>query len=97
MYGVTRSYSGEAGKKLAARLEERKADVEKVIRGVDGLISWGLMRTQDGCVTFTLCKDKKGCDQSISLAREWIQKNAADIGNPSPTIAEGPVNMRITG
>jgi hypothetical protein len=29
-------------KKLAARLEERKAEVEKVIREGHGLISWGL-------------------------------------------------------
>ena len=34
MYGVMRSYSGEGAKKLAALLEERKAEVEKVIRDV---------------------------------------------------------------
>ena len=39
MYGVLRSYSGDGAKKLAARLEERKADVEAVIRGVPGLIT----------------------------------------------------------
>jgi hypothetical protein len=32
MYGVLRSYSGDGAKKLAARLEERKAEVEAVIR-----------------------------------------------------------------
>ena len=45
MYGVVRSYSGEGAKKLAALLEERKADVEKVIRGVPGLISCCLLYT----------------------------------------------------
>ena len=53
MYGVMRSYSGEGAKKLAALIEERKAEVEKVIRGVPGLITWGLMKTPDGCTTFT--------------------------------------------
>lgn len=56
MYGVLRSYSGDGAKKLAARLEERKADVEALVRGVPGLISWGLMRTSDGCTTFTLTR-----------------------------------------
>ena len=96
MYGVMRSYSGEGAKKLAALLEERKADVEKVIRGVPGLISWGLMRTPDGCTTFTLCKDKVGADQSVTIARDWIKQNASSINAPAPAVTEGPVSMRVT-
>ena len=34
MYGVVRSYSGDGAKKLAARLEERQAEIESLIRGV---------------------------------------------------------------
>jgi hypothetical protein len=96
MYGVVRSYSAESAKKLAALIEERKAEVEKVIRGVPGLISWGLMRTADGCTTFTLCKDKAGADQSATIARDWIKQNASGISAPAPTITEGPVSMRVT-
>ena len=96
MYGVLRSYSGDGAKKLAARLEERKAEVEALIRGVPGLISWGLMRTSDGCTTFTLCKDKAGADQSVTIARDWIKKNASDVRASAPTITEGPVSMRIS-
>ena len=96
MYGVLRSYSGDGAKKLAARLEERKTEVEAVLRGVPGLITWGLMQTPDGCTTFTLCKDKAGADQSVTIARDWIKKNATDINAPAPSITEGPVNMRIT-
>jgi hypothetical protein len=54
------------------------------------------MQTADGVVTFTLCKDKKGCDQSVNIAREWIQKNAADIKASAPTITEGPIKLRFT-
>ena len=96
MYGVLRSYSGDGAKKLTARLEERKTEVEALLRGVPGLITWGLMRTPDGCTTFTLCKDKAGADQSVTIARDWVKKNASDISAPAPTITEGPVNMRIT-
>ena len=96
MYGVLRSYSGDGAKKLAARLEERKTEVEAVLRGVPGLISWGLMQTPDGCTSFTLCKDKAGADQSVTVARDWIKTNASDISASAPTITEGPVSMRIT-
>jgi hypothetical protein len=54
------------------------------------------MRTPDGCTTFTLCKDKAGADQSVSIARDWIKKNASDVSAPTPTITEGPVSMRIS-
>ena len=96
MYGVMRSYSGEGAKKLASLIEERKSEIEKVIRGVPGLITWGLMQTPDGCTTFTLCKDKAGADQSGAVARDWIKQNASGINAGAPTITEGPVSMRIT-
>lgn len=96
MYGVLRSYSGDGAKKLAALLEERRTEVEALLRSVPGLMSWGLMRTPDGCTTFTLCKDKAGADRSVTLAREWIGKNASGINAPAPAITEGPVSLRIT-
>lgn len=96
MYGVLRSYSGGDAQALAIRLEERKAEVEAVIRGVPGLITWGVMRTPHGCTTFTLCKDKAGADQSVVVAREWVKKYASDIRAPAPVITEGPVNLRVS-
>ena len=96
MYGVLRSYSGDGAKKLAGLLEERKTEVEALLRGVPGLMTWGLMRTADGCTTFTLCKDKAGADQSVKVAREWIGKNASGINAAAPVITEGPISMRIT-
>ena len=95
MYGVLRSYSGNGAKELTARLEEHKADVEGALRGVPGLITWGLMKTPDGCTTFTLCKDKAGADQSVAVARDWVKKNASNINAPAPIVTEGPVTMRI--
>ena len=95
MHGMLRKYSGENAKKLANLIEERKGEVEGVIRGVPGLITWGLMQTSDGCTTFTLCQDKNGCEESARVAREWIQNNASDISAPAPTISEGPVTTRV--
>jgi hypothetical protein len=95
MYGVLRSYSGDGAKELTARLEEHKADVEAALRAVPGLITCVLMKTPDGCTTFTLCEDKTGAERSVAVARDWIKKNASDINAPAPNITEGPVNMRI--
>ena len=39
--------------------------IEKLLRSVPGFLSWGSMRTAIGFTTFTLCKDKAGCDQDV--------------------------------
>jgi hypothetical protein len=44
MYAVVRNYSGAGATKLFDLLEQRKADVEAVIRKVPGLTSYTLLR-----------------------------------------------------
>src|SRR5437867_4486489 len=74
MHAVVRNYSGAGAKQLFDLLEQRKADVEAVIRKVPGLMSYTLLRSGDGGVSVTVCKDKAGADESLKVARDWIQK-----------------------
>jgi hypothetical protein len=95
MYTVVRSYSGPGAKALFDVLEEKKADVETTLKGVEGLITYTLARTEDGGVTVTVCRDKAGIDESVRVAREWIEKNAADIGAAPPSITQGEVVVLV--
>lgn len=72
-------------------LEQRKAEVESVIRGVTGFVAYSLIRTDDGGVTVTVCQDKAGTDESIQVARDWVRENAADLGSSPPAVSEGAV------
>ena len=78
MYAVVRNYSGAGAKQLFDLLEQRKAEVESVIRKVSGLTSYTLLRNGDGGVSVTVCKDKAGADESLKVAGDWIQKNASN-------------------
>ncbi len=89
MYAVVRDYSGSGAKELFDLLEERKEEVETLIRSVTGLVTYSAIRTDDGGVTVTVCQDKSGTDESIRIAREWIQENASDIRSSPPVISEG--------
>lgn len=91
MHAVIRNYSGAGAKKLFDVLEERKTDVEKLIRGVKGFVSYSLVRTDDGGITVTVCKDKAGTDESLKVARDWVAKNASSAGASPPKVSEGPV------
>jgi hypothetical protein len=96
MHAVVRNYSGAGAKQLFDLLEQRKADVEALIRKVPGLMSYTLLRSGDGGVSVTICKDKAGADESLKVARDWIQKNAANTGASPPAVMEGSVILQIT-
>ena len=95
MHAVIRTYSGQGAKELFDLLEQRRLDVENVIRRVPGFQAYTLMRTADGGVTVTVCMDKAGTDASLQVAREWIEQNAPDIGASPPTVSEGPVILQL--
>jgi hypothetical protein len=89
-------YSGAGGKKLIDVLEERKKEVEALIRPVKGFVSYSLIRTADGGASVTVCQDKAGTDESLQLAKEWIGKNAANTGASPPTVLEGSVILQLS-
>jgi hypothetical protein len=95
MHAVVRNYSGAGAKQLIDLLEQRKADVEAVIRKVPGLMSYTLLRSGDGGVSVTVCKDKAGADESLKVARDWIQKNASNTRASPPAVMEGSVIIQI--
>jgi uncharacterized protein with GYD domain len=95
MYAVVRNYSGAGAKQLFDELERQKADVEARLREVTGLVSYTLLRSGEGGMSVTVCKDKAGTDESLKVAREWIKKNVANIQASPPTVTEGSVIVQI--
>jgi hypothetical protein len=95
MHTVVRSFSGKGAKELFDLLEKNKADVEKVLRSVKGLVSYTLVRSADGGFSVTVCNDKAGTDESTQKARDWIAKNAASTGVAAPKASEGSVVLHV--
>ncbi len=95
MYAVVRSYSGPGAKELFDLIEERKAEAGSIIRSVTGFVAYSLIRTDDGGVTVTVCQDKAGTDESLQVARDWIQENASDLGASPPSVSEGSVVLHL--
>ncbi len=96
MHAVVRNYSGSGAKELFDMLEERKGEVESIIRSVTGLVSYTLIRTDDGGVTVTVCQDKAGTDESMQVARNWIQENASGLGTSPPAVSEGTALLSLS-
>jgi hypothetical protein len=90
-----RAYSGSGAKKLFNLLEKKTAEVKEVMMPIKGFVSYSLVRTARGGLSITICQDKPGTDESTRAARDWIAKNACDIGAPSPTVSEGAVILHL--
>ena len=89
MHAVVRTYSGAGATQLFDVLEAQKSDVEAALRKVPGLVSYTLLRQGDGGMSVTVCTDKAGTDESLKVAREWIQKNASNVQANPPAVVEG--------
>ena len=76
-------------------LEKNKADAEKTLRSVKGLVSYTLVRSGDGGFSVTVCNDKAGTDESLEKARDWIAKNAAGTGVAAPKVSEGSIVLDL--
>src|SRR6516164_4180725 len=71
MHAVIRNYSGKGTKALFDLLEKNKGEVESLIRGVKGFVSYSLVRTTRGGFSVSVYQDKAGADESTRVAREW--------------------------
>ena len=89
MHAVVRTYTGKGAKELMDVLERNNAEVERLIRAVQGFVSFSLVRTASGGFSVSVFQDKAGTDESVRVAREWIAKNAANLGAAPPAISEG--------
>ncbi len=96
MHAMMREYSGQGAKELYDLLIEKREEVERLMGGVSGLISYDLAQTDDGCVALILCRDKLGCDQSMSIAKEWLSDNAKHLGLTPARITEGVIGIHVT-
>ena len=67
-----------------------------LIRSVTGFVSYSLVRTDDGGVSVTVCQDKAGTDESLGLARNWIQEHASDLQTSPPAVSEGSVILQLS-
>ena len=95
MHSVVRTYSGKGAKELMDVLEKNMAEVERLIRAVQGFVSFSLVRTTSGGFSVSVFRDKAGTDESVRVAREWIAKNAGNVGAAPPDISEGSVILQV--
>ena len=95
MYAVVRIYSGPGATQFFDILEKSKDDLEAAHQHVRGLMSYTLVRSQEGGVSITVCREKAGAHESMRIAQEWKEKNASGVLTNPPQLIEGAVIIHI--
>ncbi len=95
MHAVIRQYRGNS--QLFDQLERRTDEVEKLIRGVSGFVSYYLVRTEDGGgFTVSVFEDKTGTDESTRVAADWVRQNVPQAAGSPPEVIEGRVVLQLS-
>src|SRR3954452_24127570 len=87
MHVVVRHYQGSS--KLIDELVDRRAEVEKLIRGVDGFKAYYLVKTANGGASVSVFKDEAGTAESNKRAAAYIKENLDGVAAGPPEIIEG--------
>ena len=75
---------------------EHLDEITRVFRSVEGFRVWGLVRTEAGCLTLTVCDTAEACSESVTLAANLLARTLGDQKPAPPTVLEGEVIFNIT-
>jgi heme-degrading monooxygenase HmoA len=84
---VIRHYQGAA--ELMDELERRSGEVEQLIRGIAGFVSYYLVRTSEGGFSVSVFEDSTGTQESIKQAAEFIRTNLPSLSVSPPEVIQG--------
>jgi hypothetical protein len=78
---VVRIYDNAPG--LVDALLAHEDDVRALLTSVEGFRVWGLVRTDTGGFSSTVCETAEGCAETVKLAAAWVKDNVpGDIAPP---------------
>jgi hypothetical protein len=95
MHAVIRRWNAAAS--LIDEMERRADEVERVISGSLGFVSYCAVRSGDTLVSLTVCQDEAGTEDSTRRAAGWVRETFPDaaIKQVVPEIIAGEPFIRF--
>jgi hypothetical protein len=95
MHVVIRIYRGKGTKKLFDAAEAHEAELQSLMRAIDGLVNYTLARNADGGFSVTVCRDKRGINRSLKTARAFLARHVPETSHAAMHISEGTVITHV--
>jgi hypothetical protein len=93
MYAVIRQYTGADA--LNDALVARSSEIEALLRGVPGFISYYAVRDGDRSTTITICEDQAGADASVQVAAGFVRQEGIQISGGAPQVSGGELILHF--
>lgn len=94
MFASIRKYN--AAPTLADELAKHQDEIKSVLRPIPGFNAYYLIKTNDGAVSFTVCEDRAGADESNRVAAGWLKDKLPTFTSTAPEAWVGEVRMHLT-
>jgi len=95
MHVIIRTYYGKGIKRLFDVGEQHEAELQKLMRSVEGLVSYTLARDRRGGFAITVCRDKRGLQQSLKVARAFLAQHAPEQSLAAMHVSVGKVITHV--
>jgi heme-degrading monooxygenase HmoA len=92
MYAVVRRYRSP---QLIDELAANQDAVKQLISGIDGFVSYTLLRTDDGGITLSVYRDRAGAEESTRQAQAWTQANISAAAQSAAEVSQGEVVLHL--
>lgn len=93
-YAVVRHYEGAQA--LVDELGRRAEDIGPLISGIDGFLSYALVRTDNGGYSVSIYETSEGVEESTRRARKYIQEHLSEISVAPPEVLRGETLIHFT-
>jgi heme-degrading monooxygenase HmoA len=69
--------------------------VKNLISGIPGFIAFNLVRCESGAFSVSVYEDRTGAEESVRVAREYLQQNLPGISGP-PEVIQGEAVLSVS-
>jgi len=93
MFASIRKYN--AAPTIADELVKHQDEIKSVLRPIVGFNAYYLVKTSDGAVSFTVCDNRAGADESNRVAAGWLKDKLPTFASRTPEVWVGEVSMHL--
>lgn len=95
MHAVIRTYLGPNAAQFIDALVGRTAEIERLIAGVEGFVSYSLVRTAEGGVSISVYQTQQGAEASSRRVAEFIDTTMIAQHRVTPRVSDGEVLLHL--
>lgn len=93
MHAMILLHAGMAGH--AGRFAVHRSELEKLMEGVPGLVSYHLIETAEGVTALVVGQHRAACEECVRRARSWMDAHLPDLATRAPLVVSGQVIAEV--